>query len=240
MSIDVTIWSDIACPWCYIGKRRFEKALDAFPHKDAVKVTWKSYQLDPTLPEHDPRDYATYLNETKGMPRPRVEQMLQHINEAAQGEGLTYDFDSVVVANSRKAHRLLHAAKIADAEDSGTRVNDLKEALLKAHFVEGKNVGDVDTLVALGEGAGLAAEVAREAIGSEEMDQRVQADINEARQLGVQGVPFYVLAGKYGVSGAQPSDLFAQALQQVWDEQNSSPLITLDGGAGEACGPEGC
>ncbi len=240
VSIDVTIWSDIACPWCYIGKRRFEKALAGFEHRDQVNVTWKSYQLDPTLPEHDERDEATYLSETKGMARADVEQMLQHVTQTAKTEGLAYDFSAAVVANSRKAHRLLHAAKQADAKDSGHRTNELEESLLRAQFVEGKNIGDDDTLIKMAAAVGLDEGEAKAALHSGELDQLVQADIDEARQLGVQGVPFFVLANKYGVSGAQPAEFFGQALRQVWEEQSKSPLITLDGETGEACGPDGC
>ncbi len=233
------IWSDIACPWCYIGKRRFEKALDGFAHRDAVNVTWRSYQLDPSLPEHDHRAEAEYLSEVKGMPRAQVGEMLAHVKEQAAGEGLDYDFDSLVVANSRKAHRLLHAAKQADAADGGTRAGRLKEALLEGHFVEGKHIGDDDTLVALGTAAGLDEATARNALASEELDARVEQDILEGHQIGVRGVPFFVFENKYGVSGAQPPELFAQALETVWSEKQPS-LITLDGGSGEACGPDGC
>ena len=233
------IWSDIACPWCYIGKRRFEKALDGFAHRDAVNVTWRSYQLDPSLPEHDHRAEAEYLSEVKGMPRAQVGEMLAHVAEQAAGEGLSYDFDSLVVANSRKAHRLLHAAKEADAADGGDRAHRLKEALLEGHFVSGKHIGDEDTLVALGTAVGLDESTARQALASEELDARVEQDIRDGHQIGVRGVPFFVFENKYGVSGAQPPELFAQALETVWSEKESS-LITLDGGPGEACGPDGC
>lgn len=116
MSIDIQIWSDIACPWCFIGKRRFERALAAFPQRDQVRVTWRSYQLDPTLPEHYDGSEVDYLVSSKGMPRASVEQMIGHVAEQARGEGLDYDFGALVVANSRRAHRLLQAAKRADAD----------------------------------------------------------------------------------------------------------------------------
>lgn len=120
MSIDIQIWSDVACPWCFIGKRRFEKALAQFPERDQVNVTWRSFQLDPTLPEHSDRDEIDYLVETKGMPRAAVEQMIGQVKVQAAGEGLDYDFDSLIVANSRRAHRVLQAAKKADAADGAT------------------------------------------------------------------------------------------------------------------------
>ena len=239
VSIDVAIWSDIACPWCYIGKRRFEKALAAFEHRDEVRVKWRSYQLDPTLPEHDHRSEVDYLVATKGMARASVEQMIGHVAEQAAGEGLTYDFDNLVVANSRRAHRLLQAAKAADAVDEGSRTDALKEALLSAHFEGGENIGDVDVLTRLAAEAGLDQSEARDAVDSAEFDSAVDRDIQEAAMIGVRGVPFFVFENKYGVSGAQPPEVFLQALQTVWQERTPG-LITLDGNAGEACGPDGC
>ena len=239
MSIDVAIWSDIACPWCYIGKRRFEKALAGFEHADQVRVAWKSYQLDPTLPEHDHRSEVEYLSEAKGMPRDTVEQMIGHVAEQASGEGLEYDFDALVVANSRRAHRVLQAAKAADATDDGDRTAALKEALLAAHFVDGEDIGDVEVLVRLAAEAGIDQSETREAVDSTELDEAVDRDIREGAQIGVRGVPFFVFNNRYGVSGAQPPEAFAQVLETVWKEQ-APGLITLDGTAGEACGPEGC
>ena len=239
MSIDVQIWSDIACPWCYIGKRRFEKALESFEHSDEVKVSWRSYQLDPTLPQHDHRSEVDYLVASKGIPRDTVEQMLGQVAEHAKGEGLEYDFDNLVVANSRRAHRVLQAAKLADAADGGGRTDALKEALLAAHFVDGENIGDPEVLVRLGAEAGIDQSETRDAIDSEELDEAVDRDIQEAAAIGVRGVPFFVFANKYGVSGAQPPEVFRQALETVWGERTPG-LITLDGSAGEACGPEGC
>ncbi|MCG6568598.1 disulfide bond formation protein DsbA [Tessaracoccus sp. ZS01] len=239
VSIDVQIWSDIACPWCYIGKRRFEKALAEFPQQDLVNVTWRSYQLDPGLPEHDHRSEVDYLVEMKGIARPQVEQMLQHVKGNAAGEGLEYDFDGLVVANSRKAHRLLQAAKAADRADGDHRTDTLKEALLAAHFIDGEDISDVEVLTRLGAEAGLDQSEARAAVDSAELDRAVEDDIMAARQIGVQGVPFFVFENKYGVSGAQPAEVFAQVLQTVASEQTPS-LITIEGEAGDACGPDGC
>lgn len=239
VSIDVQIWSDIACPWCYIGKRRFEKALEEFPQRDQVTVTWRSYQLDPTLPERDDRSEVDYLVERKGMPRPQVEQMMQHVKDSAEGEGLAYDFDGLVVANSRKAHRVLHLAKQADQADGGTRTDVLKEALLAAHFEDAEDISDAEVLTRLAAEAGLDQADARAAVDSEELDHAVERDIALGHQIGVQGVPFFVFANKYGVSGAQPPEVFAQVLETVASEQAPS-LITIDGESGEACGPDGC
>lgn len=238
MSIDVQIWSDINCPWCYIGKRRFEKALAQFPQRDDVRVTWRSFQLDPSMPEHDERTEIDYLVETKGMPRGSVEQMVGQVAENAAGEGLHYDFEHLVVANSRKAHRVLQLAKQRDAIDGGQRGADLKELLLSAHFEQGKDVGDVRVLAALAEQVGIDPVDAEEAAMSSELDQAVDADIALGAQIGVRGVPFFVFDGKYGVSGAQPAEVFGQVLEKVASEQ--SPSLISVGDSGEACGPDGC
>lgn len=234
--ITVEIWSDIQCPWCYIGKRRFEKALGEFPQRDQINVTWRSYQLDPALPERDERSEVDYLVERKGMDRRQVEQMIHHVAATAEGEGLNYDFDGLVVANSRKAHRLLQLAK---SLDGGALADALKEALLAAHFVHAQDISDVEVLVRIATQAGLGEAEARAAVDSEQLDQAIDADIALGRQIGVQGVPFFVFGNKYGVSGAQPPEVFAQVLQTVAAEQ-APGLITLDGEAGEACGPDGC
>lgn len=238
MSIDIQIWSDIACPWCFIGKRRFERALAAFPQRDQVRVTWRSYQLDPTLPEHYDGSEVDYLVSAKGMPRASVEQMVGHVAEQARGEGLAYDFAALVVANSRRAHRVLQAAKRADAVDDGARVDALEEALFSAHFELGLDIGDGKTLVRLGVEAGLADDAARAALDSAELDAAVDADIREAAAIGVRGVPFFVVDNAYGVSGAQPSEVFTEVLVRALADKRTR-LIDL-GEPGEACGPDGC
>src|SRR6478752_10145031 len=139
----IEIWSDVACPWCYIGKRRFETALAAFPHRDAVEVQWRSFQLDPSLPEHYDGTELDYLATRKGMPRDRVAEMFAHVTQVAAGEGLAYDFDTIVVANSLRGHQLLHLAAAHGVAD------DVKERLLSAHFEQGVDIGDVDSLVAI-------------------------------------------------------------------------------------------
>jgi predicted DsbA family dithiol-disulfide isomerase len=239
VSLDVQIWSDIACPWCYIGKRRFERALAQFPQREQVTVHWRSYQLDPSLPDHDHRSEVEYLVAAKGLPVHSVEGMVRHVTEQAAGEGLDYDFDALVVANSRRAHRVLQAAKRADAVDGAGRTDRLKEALLSAHFEGGRNIGAVEVLTELAEAAGLTAPQARAAVGSDDLDDAVARDIAEAAAIGVRGVPFFVFDGRYGVSGAQPPEVFLQALEVSWSERTAG-LITIDGATGEACGPDGC
>jgi predicted DsbA family dithiol-disulfide isomerase len=230
----IEIWSDVACPWCFIGKRRFESALENFEHKDEVEVQWRSYQLDPTLPEHYHGSETEYLSEIKGMPQQQVRQMFEHVTAQAAGEGLAYDFDKIVVANSFMAHRFMHLAK-----EHG-RMDAAKEALLSGHFEHGEDIGDIDYLARTGVVLGLDEAEVRETLASDKYSAEVRADIAEARALGVNGVPFFVLDRKYGISGAQPAEVFGRALQQAWAER--APLTVLSGNTndGATCGPEGC
>ncbi|MHA7268468.1 DsbA family oxidoreductase [Arthrobacter sp. HLT1-20] len=228
----IEIWSDVACPWCYIGKRRFETALNAFPHKDSVEVQWRSYQLDPTIPEHYDGTELSYLSERKGMDPAQVKGMFAHVTEQAAAEGLNYKFDDVVVANSFNAHQLLH---LAAAQGKGDAV---KEALLSAHFEHGVDIGSREALVKIGTDAGLDAIEIIEALDTDQYADEVRHDFAEARAIGVTGVPFFVIDRKYGISGAQPAAMFTQALEEAWREAN--PLTMVGTGDSEACGPDGC
>lgn len=247
----IEIFSDVGCPWCFIGKRRFERALAQFPHRDQVEVEWRSYQLDPSLPEHDPRTELEYLSQAKGMPEDQVRQMLSHVSSQALAENLHYDFDALVVANSWKAHRVIQRAK---AESPAT-AEELEEQLFSAHFERGEDIGSPEVLEELGVTAGLTVGQVQEARTDPAWEDRVREDIVQARTLGVTGVPFFVLDRRYGISGAQPSELFAQALEQAWAEhqplQMVSPLASATQAAGpddgrsggldgQVCGPEGC
>lgn len=241
MKID--IWSDIACPWCYIGLTRFERALASFEHRDGVEVTLHSFQLDPSLPDAYDGTETQYLAQRKGMPEATVRQMFGQVAQAAASEGLTMDFDSLAVANSRRAHRLLHAA----ASVSPAIAWELKRSLFKAHFTDGESISDADVLVRLATGVGLDEGVARAALRDEALDAEVAGDIDAARSMGISGVPFFVLHEKYGISGAQPFEVFTQAIAQVWDEAHPKPAfetLTIPGlkqdATGPACGPEGC
>lgn len=234
--LNIDIWSDIACPWCYIGKRRFEKALGALPFAAQVDVTWHSYQLDPSLPEHYAGSEVEYLSRAKGMDPKQVATMIGHVTEQAAAEGLAYDFDSLQVANSFTAHRLLHLAKAHGLGDA------VKEALLAAHFVNGRNTGDAATLKEIGVAAGLPAAEIDAVLGSAKYADAVRADIDQAKAMGISGVPFFVLEGKYGISGAQPAEVFEQAMTQVWEEIGGTTLQMMAPASvdGAVCGPEGC
>ncbi len=230
----IEIWSDVACPWCYIGKRRFETALNAFPRKESVQVQWRSYQLDPSLPEHYDGTELSYLSERKGMDPAQLAQMFTHVTEQAAGEGLQYRFDNVVVANSFNAHQLLHLAAAHGVGDA------VKEALLSAHFEHGGDIGSREALLRLGTSAGLAAVEINEALDTDRYADAVRHDFAEARALGVTGVPFFVIDRKYGISGAQPAATFTQALEQAWQEANPLTVVAAGEPDAETCGPDGC
>ena len=235
----IEIWSDIACPWCYIGKRRFETALDGFEHKDDVEVEWRSYQLDPTLPDHYDGSETDYLSRSKGMPTDQVRQMFAHVTKEAAGEGLNYDFDSIVVANSFSSHRFLHLAKTKGL------MSEAKEELLSGHFEKGRDIGDVDYLAEVGQALGIDSEETRRVLSSDEYSDEVRSDIAEARSLGANGVPFFVIDRKYGISGAQPPQAFSQALDTAWGESQQLTVLAGSGADetyadGAVCGPDGC
>lgn len=229
----IEIWSDINCPWCFIGKRRLEKALASFPHRDDVEVTWKSYQLDPGLPQHFAGTELDYLRQVKGMSPAQVHQMFDHVASVAATEGLAYDFGSVKVANSFDAHRLLHLAQ------STGRADAVKEALFSAHFEHGQDTADTEVLVSVGVAVGLDESEVRLTLGSDRFAAEVRADVAEARSLGISGVPFFVIDRTFGISGGQPSELFARALDEAW--QHAHPLTMVSAGdPGTTCGPDGC
>lgn len=212
MTID--IWSDIRCPFCYIGKRKFEAALEEFPHKDAVKVNWHSFQLDPNLETQPEISTMDYFVKAKNVSEEQAQQMFENVEKMAAETGLEMDPNSSVVANSFRAHKLLQLAK-----EKG-RANDLKEALFKAHFSEAKNIDDQESLLEIAVSAGLDKEEAEKALSSEEYAYAVKQDEMQAQQIGVRGVPFFVFENKYGVSGAQPSETFLEVLEKVWAEKN--------------------
>ncbi|GAC1604521.1 MAG: protein disulfide isomerase FrnE [Pseudarthrobacter sp.] len=231
-SMKIEIWSDVACPWCYIGKRRFEAALAEFPHRDSVDVTWRSYQLDPSLPEHYDGTELEYLSRIKGMAQAQVSQMFEHVAKQAKGEGLNYRFDQVVVANSFTAHRLIHLAAEHGQQDAA------KERLLSDHFEHGKDIGSQEYLTELGLALGLDAAAVAELFTTDKYADAVRFDFQEARALGITGVPFFVIDRKFGLSGAQPAETFTAALNQARQERN--PLVLVNAAEGEACGPDGC
>jgi predicted DsbA family dithiol-disulfide isomerase len=236
--VRVEIWSDVVCPWCYVGKRRFEAALARFEHRDEVEVEWKAFELDPTttsLPQGeavDPDAMATLLSTKYGMGVEQAREMLTSMTATAAEEGLEYHLDRTVPANTFLAHQVIHLAAASGVQGA------VKERLLRAHFTEGQAVGDPDVLVRLAAEAGLDADRVRSALAEGSEAAAVRAQQQEARALGATGVPFFVVDRRYGVSGAQPADAFLQVLQQAWSE--AQPLQLVPSSDGEVCGPDGC
>jgi len=214
----VEIWSDVMCPFCYIGKRRFENALAQFAHKDKVEVIWKSFQLNPDMKTEPGKNINQYLAEVKGWSLEQARQTNDHVTKMAKEAGLDYDLDKAVVANSFDAHRLVQLAKTTGKGDA------MEEQLFKAYFTEGKNIADHDTLVQLATGIGLDAETVKKVLDSDEYADAVDQDIYESQQIGVRGVPFFVLNDRYAVSGAQASETFAGALDKAWGEWEKETL----------------
>jgi predicted DsbA family dithiol-disulfide isomerase len=208
----VEIWSDVMCPFCYIGKRKFEAALAQFPHKNDVEIVWKSFQLNPDLKTQPNKSTNQYLAEAKGWTLAQAQEATNYVTEVAQKVGLTFNMDKAVVANSFDAHRFSHLAKQHGLQDAA------EERLFKAYFTEGANTADHATLIQLGTDIGLDETEVKSLLDSDLYTNEVHQDIYEAQQVGVRGVPFFVLGEKYAVSGAQESALFLQALNQTWAE----------------------
>ncbi|MGA2612202.1 MAG: DsbA family oxidoreductase [Spirochaetia bacterium] len=217
--IHVEIWSDVVCPFCYMGKRRFENALRAFEHKDEVQVTWRSFQLDPDTRPAPGLSVYDYLSRRKGMPASESGRMHDRLTAAAAELGLSYNFDAAVMANTFDAHRLGHLARARGLQES------MEERLFAAYFTEGRNIGDGETLAALGGEAGLDPSEVREMLAGSDFAEEVRSEEREAPELGADGVPFYVFDRTYAVSGAQPIELFLEVLQKVWEERTAGQSV---------------
>ncbi|SEJ13180.1 Predicted dithiol-disulfide isomerase, DsbA family [Cyclobacterium xiamenense] len=212
----IEIWSDIVCPFCYLGKRKLEKALEAFPAEDAVSITYKSFQLMPDVPTQPGLSINAFLAREKGISLEQAQEMNAYVTEQANAMGLTYNLDRAVVANTFRAHRLLHHAKSLGLQ------SETKERLLKAYFTEGKNIDDTDTLLALAEEIGLTQ--VQQVLESDDYALDVRADVLEARQLGIKGVPFFVFNRKSAISGAQNVALFSETLAQAFADETGKSI----------------
>jgi predicted DsbA family dithiol-disulfide isomerase len=209
----VDIWSDIVCPWCYIGSARFSRALADFSRRDQVDVVYRSFELDPSIPEGRATPILDVLASKYGMSQAQAQQAEARVAALAEADGLDFTADRAM-GNTFDAHRLVHLGR-----EQGTQERVVRE-LYHAYFGEGRSVFDQDALVGLAAGAGLDPDGARQALENGSFGDDVRADEDEARGLGIGGVPFCVLDGKYAVSGAQPTETFAQALTQAWDSQS--------------------
>lgn len=227
----VNIWSDVRCPFCYIGKRKFEKALEKFPHRDEVEVIWKSFQLDSTLKTQKEVNIYDYFANSKGIAPEQAKQMFDNVTQIADEIGLHFRLDKSVVANSLNAHRLIQLAK---TKGLGSEV---EEQLFKIHFEEGKNIDDLETLVETGVLIGLDENEVKETLSSNAFADAVKKDELEARQIGVTAVPFFAINDKYAISGAQSPEVFLEILTKAWDEfEKQKPYIMVNG---ESCSSEG-
>jgi len=228
--MNVEIWSDIACPWCYVGKRRFEAALARYEHADDVTVTWRSFELDPSAPPERAVDNATHLSEKYGMSVEQARQANRQLEQTAAGDGLEMHLGTARGGNTFDGHRLVHLAQAHGLQDA------MKERLLRAYFTEGELMSDRLTLERLAAEVGLPADEVRETLLTERFADEVRDDERVAAQLGVRGVPFFVVDRKIAASGAQPPETLLELLRQARPEEPVVPVVT----GGDACGPEGC
>ncbi len=231
--MQVEIWSDVMCPFCYIGKRKFEAALSQFAQKENIEVIWKSYQLNPEMKTDTNKNSIIALAEHKGISVEESKEMHKYVVEMAANIGLKYNMDKTISANSFNAHRLTHYAK------SQGKQLEIEEKLFEAYFILGKNIDDTNTLIGLGESVGLSHETLAEVIKGNDYEEDVRKDVYEAQQVGVRGVPFFVFDRKYAVSGAQESEVFLQSLQKSFDEwQKTNPDKVMKVINGKVCEPE--
>ncbi|WP_130735652.1 DsbA family protein [Flavobacterium sp. J27] len=233
--LKIQIWSDIMCPFCYIGKRRIEGALANFRHKDNVIIEWKSFQLDPNFKASEGDNVIHHLAKKYGKDIAWATQMTDNVSQTAKSAGLDFHFEKAIMANSFHAHRLLHLAK---KHNLG---NDLKELLFKAYFTDGKDVNHLETLNELGQAVGLSKEEIENVLHSNDFSEEVEKDLAMAQEIGIQGVPFFVFDNKYAISGAQPEETFLEALEKTWQEGKFEKQLVFDMNAnGASCGIDGC
>jgi predicted DsbA family dithiol-disulfide isomerase len=228
----VEIWSDIACPWCYIGKRRFEEALERFEHKDAVTVTWRSFELDPTAPAERPEGGAAHLAAKYGMSVQDAQGKLDEMTQVAAADGLDFRFDLARGGNTFDAHRLLHLAAEHGLQDAA------KERLLRAYLTDGELMSAPETLARLGVEIGLPEAEVRELLASDRYTDEVRADQDTAHGFGIQGVPFFVVDRAMGASGAHPPEQLLELLRRDWAAREPASIAVV--AEGDSCGVDGC
>ncbi|MFD2940281.1 DsbA family oxidoreductase [Flavobacterium notoginsengisoli] len=229
----VEIWSDLMCPFCYIGKRRFEKGLAGFAHKDSVEVVWHSFQINPSLTNQPDKDFYTYVAELKGQSREWSIKVHETLIQTAKEEGLDYQLDHAKITNSFDAHRLIQLAK----KDHLT--NEIEERFFRAYFTEGALMSDHPTLIRLGVEAGLKEDKIKKVLSSDQYAEEVQQDGETVKNLGATGVPFFLVNQKYAISGAQNLEVFLETLQKAyasWQEDRKNFIEVVNG---PICTPEG-
>lgn len=228
----VDIWSDVRCPFCYIGKHKFEKALQEFPQKEHIEVVWHSFELDPYIRTDAEKSIYDHLAENKGISRQQAEQMVSYSTRMAGEVGLKFNQERSVVANSFNAHRLIQFAKTKGLGD------EVEERLFKAYFEEGKNIDDKEALAQIGVAIGLDKKEWEDLWSSDAFEKEVREDESAAQRIGIHGVPFFVFDQKYAVSGAQSPEVFSEALEQSWSEyEKKQNLVILE--EGKSCSADG-
>jgi predicted DsbA family dithiol-disulfide isomerase len=228
--VHVEIWSDIACPWCYVGKRRFEAALAGFEHRDDVQVTWRSFELDPGAPAERPRSGAEHLAEKYGASLEQARGMQDQMTAVAAGEGLDFHFERARGGNTFDAHRLVHLAAAHGRQDA------MEERLMRAYLTEGELMSDAATLERLADEVGLPAGPVRELLAGDRFADAVRDDERTGAALGIRGVPFFVVDRAFGASGAQPPEVLRELLDRAWEARPAIEVVTT----GDACGVDGC
>jgi predicted DsbA family dithiol-disulfide isomerase len=230
----VEIWSDVACPWCYVGKRRFERAMAEFEHRDDVEVVWRSFELDPAAPRRQTEKVTAMLSRKYGIPLAQAEAMNARLAAEARKDGIDFAFDRVQLGNTFDAHRLIHFAAASGRREA------MVERLFKGYFTDGEALGDVDVLARLAGEAGLDESAARAVLQGTAFADAVRADQQRAREFGISGVPFFALDERYGVSGAQPPEAILGALRQAWGESRPAAVAASPARAGDGCEDGSC
>lgn len=210
--MQIDIWSDVRCPFCFIAKKKFEAAMEQFEHADKIKVVWHSYELDPTLQVDKEVDYVNHFSETKGVSKEEARGMFGHVVTMGKDVGIDFNLEKAIVANSFNAHRLTHLAKAEGKE------NEMVTAMFEAHFLKGENIDNKDTLLEIAQRVGLDKTKAEKVIDSDEFSDDVRYEERQAADIGIRGVPFFVLDEKYSISGAQPTATFLRALKTSYGE----------------------
>lgn len=213
IDMKIEVWSDFVCPFCYIGKRRLEKALELFDYRDEIEIVYRSFELDPGAPKDTESSIHELLAVKYGLSLQQAQESNRNVAQQAQTEGLTYNFDTIVPTNTFEAHRLAHYA------GQQGKAKEMNERLFQAYFTDSLHIGEHETLVRLAEEVGLNGSAVRDVLEQNAYADEVREDENEARRLGIRGVPFFVLRGKYAVSGAQPLEIFQGALLRAWEDR---------------------
>jgi predicted DsbA family dithiol-disulfide isomerase len=229
--LTIDVWSDIVCPWCAIGKRRLETALASFPHKDDVQVIWHAFELNPSAARVEEGDNAARIAKKLGRTRAQAEALMHEVEKTAANDGLEFHLLTAKSGNTFDGHRVLHLAAARGKQGA------VKERLLRGYMTEGEAIGEHEVLTRLASEAGLDADEVRAVLASDQYAAEVREDEEAAREMGIRGVPFFVLAGKLAVSGAQPVQMLSRALDQAWD---AAPEVDEAAAGGQACGPDGC